>query len=265
MLLTAVDFVDAQTGWVVGHDATVLHTTDGGQHWQVQQFEVGGPALLDVQFFDAQRGLAVGTYGSMMATADGGQSWSVVSNAVTDEGFHLNDLQILNDGSLLLVGELGMLARSEDQGASWQRLESPYDSSLFSAAPRGASGAVIGGLRGNLFVTDEVVSGEWTAIANTSQQSIFGITELSDGQGHVLAALNGTLQRLSADGELRRLTLDKEAAGIPPAPPAGPPYVFILSEDVDQEVGAFCRALPLKDGFLTVGDSGVRFWTDSGS
>ncbi|HBG31620.1 MAG TPA: hypothetical protein DDW98_13520 [Gammaproteobacteria bacterium] len=260
VLLTAVDFVDELTGWVVGHDSTILKTTDGGDSWDVQSFGAGLPPLLDVLFLDARHGLAVGTYGAMMQTADGGLSWENVHNDIVDEALHFNDLQRLADGTILLVGELGMMAISTDEGRTWRRLSSPYDSSLFSAAPSGDRGAIVGGMRGSLFITDDIHDGQWRPIENPSTQSIFGITQLPDGTGHVLAALNGTLQVIAVDGEISNVALDKESAGIPPVPPSGPPYVFVLTDDVDQELGAFCRALPLKDGFLTVGDSGVRYW-----
>lgn len=260
VLLTAVDFVDEQRGWVVGHDGTILHTQDQGESWRVQSYGVGLPQLLDVMFFDSQRGIAIGTYGAMMQTENGGQSWHTVSNAITDESVHLNDIERLADGRILLVGELGMMAISDDEARSWKRMTSPYESSLFAAAPKGEKGAVVGGLRGNLFITDNIDSGQWKEIKNPWPQSIFGITELPDDRGHILAALNGTLQTLSISGALERIELDKERAGVPPAPPAGPPYVFLLTENVDQDVGAFCRALPVDNGYLTVGDSGIRYW-----
>ena len=36
-LLTAVEFLDANNGWAVGHDSVILATADGGETW-VQQF-----------------------------------------------------------------------------------------------------------------------------------------------------------------------------------------------------------------------------------
>lgn len=46
--LTAVDFVDAEYGWAVGHDAVVLHTQDGGARWLRQlDGRQTGPILLD--------------------------------------------------------------------------------------------------------------------------------------------------------------------------------------------------------------------------
>lgn len=260
VLLTAVDFVDENYGWIVGHDGTVLHTQDGGDSWAIQSFEIGLPAFLDLAFSDRLNGLAVGTYGAMYRTRDGGKTWEAQQNALTDAGFHLNDLQRLNSGELLVVGEFGTLAMTVDQGDSWVELSSPYSSSLFAAAPYGEKGAVIGGLRGNLFVSDDVSSGQWRSVPNSVHQSIFGITDLGDGRGHAIAALNGRLLLLSAEGDLKSLELDNERAGIPPAPPAAPPYVHVLSDKVDQELGAFCRVLSLGDGLLTVGGSGVRFW-----
>ena len=34
--LVQVRFRDARNGWIVGHDSVVLHTSDGGDSWQVQ-------------------------------------------------------------------------------------------------------------------------------------------------------------------------------------------------------------------------------------
>ena len=34
-LLTEIYFLDAKRGWVVGHDATILFTDDGGESWAI--------------------------------------------------------------------------------------------------------------------------------------------------------------------------------------------------------------------------------------
>src|SRR5690606_5595684 len=53
-LLTDVRFVDAQTGWAVGHDATILKTTDGGDSWTLQNFDASQEPLLTLYPVDAQ-------------------------------------------------------------------------------------------------------------------------------------------------------------------------------------------------------------------
>jgi photosystem II stability/assembly factor-like uncharacterized protein len=74
--LTAVHFVDAKTGWAVGHDTVVIKTTDGGENW-VKQYGGGESdnALLSVYFKDASHGWAVGAFNYTVETSDAGRTW----------------------------------------------------------------------------------------------------------------------------------------------------------------------------------------------
>jgi photosystem II stability/assembly factor-like uncharacterized protein len=68
-----VDFLDAQTGWVVGQGGKVAHTLDGGKTWTTS--DVGwGDALHDVAFTDALHGIAIGE-NAVIRTSDGGATW----------------------------------------------------------------------------------------------------------------------------------------------------------------------------------------------
>jgi photosystem II stability/assembly factor-like uncharacterized protein len=74
--LTAVAFVDDKTGWAVGHDTVILHTTDGGETW-AKQFGGGESdnALLTIAFWDPNHGLAMGAFNFTAETKDGGKTW----------------------------------------------------------------------------------------------------------------------------------------------------------------------------------------------
>ena len=74
--LTDVFFVDAKTGWAVGHDTLILKTEDGGETW-VKQSGGGASdnALLSVFFKDANHGFAVGAFNYTTETTDGGKTW----------------------------------------------------------------------------------------------------------------------------------------------------------------------------------------------
>ncbi len=211
--LTAVTFVDANNGWIVGHDAVILHTTDGGQSWALQNFD---PSLekpfLDVLFLDDQRGFAVGAYALFYRTTDGGQSWTEVESPIREDEWHFNAIVKLGNGNLMIVGESGTLALSTDQGETWNALESPYDSSLFGAVPLGDNGALIYGLRGNMFVTDDVAGGHWTEVKSDSVASMFGATRADDGQ-IVLVGLNGNV--LLGGAEMQNIRVVKSKAGTP--------------------------------------------------
>jgi photosystem II stability/assembly factor-like uncharacterized protein len=150
-LLTGVSFPDAQHGWAVGHDGVILATSDSGRTWTRQ--DSGGDletVYLDVLFTDAQRGYAVGAYGKFLLTADGGKTWTPVRPA--EDEVHYNRISRLSDGRLLLAGEAGTLLVSSDQGRNWNRIDLPYDGSLFGVVDFPGA-LVVCGLRGHILVS----------------------------------------------------------------------------------------------------------------
>jgi len=86
LTFTAVAAVDAQV-WAVGHEGIIVHSADGGEHWQVQRKAAAGSGddedeardprapLLSVLFVNARRGYAVGAYSLALRTDDGGETW----------------------------------------------------------------------------------------------------------------------------------------------------------------------------------------------
>ena len=181
--LTALHFVSPDEGWVVGHDSIILHTGDGGETWQVQNYAPADERpLLDVLFKNSLEGLAVGAYGLILETSDGGQNWNEVffeptdlapdddidtgdDDAGEDEGdwwdveeaggdYHLNDLLAI-DGALYMAAEAGHLYRSDDGGVTWLTLPSDYDGSFFGLIEAGDGRLIAVGLRGNVFYSDD--------------------------------------------------------------------------------------------------------------
>lgn len=153
-LLTAVWFVDDKHGWAVGHDAQILASEDGGATWTKQFEDLKREApLLDVWFKDVSNGFAVGAYGALLETTDGGKHWEDVSDRLDNEDqYHLNGIAAVKDAGLLIVGEQGSMFRSADWGQTWERLEGPYEGSLFGAIGTAQPNTVLAyGLRGNLF------------------------------------------------------------------------------------------------------------------
>ena len=235
--LTSVSFSDANNGWAVGHDAATLHTTDGGKTWALQNYQPADhKPLLSVIALDSQRALATGAYGLFLGTHDGGKTWAPVqAPALLEDGRHLNSIIKLKDGTLFIAGETGLLGVSAD-GKDWKRLKLPYEGSLFGALPRGDKGAIVFGLRGNVFATDDVRSGKWTRVDTQTTQSMFGGAVLPDG----------TVALAGADGEI--LMIDKAGKV---AKARGPKDTRSLGS------GTLSAILPSKDGVLVAGETGV--------
>lgn len=87
-------FISPDIGWVVGSKGRILHTKDGGRHWERQKSGTS-LALHNVFFSDAKRGVAIGdksyvlgedsetdkqAKGVILYTEDGGQYWRPVWN-----------------------------------------------------------------------------------------------------------------------------------------------------------------------------------------
>lgn len=187
-LLTAVFFADDQHGWAVGHDAQILATTDGGLSWtqQFQDLKREAP-LLDVWFKDASNGFAVGAYGALIETTDGGKTWDDVSDRLDNEDqFHLNAIAQVKDAGLFIVGEQGSMFRSHDEGQTWEKLEGPYEGSLFGVIGTAQAQTLLAyGLRGNLFRSTDFGSTwepvELNATRGALEFGLSGATLLDDG------------------------------------------------------------------------------------
>ncbi len=176
--LTAITRQGGQL-WAVGHDATILKSTDHGASWRRVHYapEQQRP-LLDALFVDATHGFAVGAYGYFLETVDAGAHWA--SRAITSGDHHYNAIARLANGNLLIAGEAGTLLRSTNAGKTWQPLISPYAGSWFGILPVGKSGAVIFGLRGQLYRTED--TGEhWTARVSHTGAALMGGRVLVDG------------------------------------------------------------------------------------
>ncbi|MDP9141136.1 MAG: YCF48-related protein [Pseudomonadota bacterium] len=198
--LTAVVALGANQMWAVGHDAAIVHSVDAGKSWTLQHYD---PAKLqplhDVLFLDRSHGVAVGAFGLMLTTQDAGTTWSEVNApAVREDGAHLNALARLGNGEVVVVGEQGLVGISND-GRDWDRLQSPYEGSYFGVVARGERGAVIFGLRGNAYASDDVRSGTWRRIDLSTTSSIFGGASVADGSVILVGADSAVIRIMPSD------------------------------------------------------------------
>jgi len=208
-LLTSVTSPDGKEAWAVGHDAIVLHSTDGGRTW-AEQFSAPDEEapLFDVWFADHKRGMATGAYGLIIETSDGGENWT--QRSISEDGPHHYSICESPAGSLYVAGEFGSIFRSGDRGETWNELSSPYGGTYFGALALRDGAILIFGLRGNLFRSED--HGEtWTKLETGTSGSLLGGSQLEDGRV-IIVGLNGlTLE--SNDGESFTLSSRKDRVG----------------------------------------------------
>ncbi len=229
--LTAVHFVDERQGWAVGHDATIVHSSDGGLSWQRQHVDTQaqGP-LLDVWFKDAQQGFAVGAYGAFVQTRDGGRTWQ--QRRIADDDRHFNAIAGGADARIYLAGERGLLYASDDLGAHWRALAVPYTGSFFGLLRLPGDGLLAFGMRGRIFRSLDA-GATWQAARSEQTAILLGGAVAADGTIW-LAGLGGALL----------LSRDQGASFTPLQQPGG------------KSISALLPLNPAQ--VLLVGDGGVR-------
>jgi Photosynthesis system II assembly factor YCF48 len=157
-VLNGVQFVSASTGWVVGSDR-ILHTADGGRHWDIQYRTATAAQLSSVDFADANHGWVVGA-STVLATTDGGAHWQPLA-----EPCHLiRAVHFVSpaDGFAVAGGSLpslagpavgGVLLSTADGGQTWRSVTAPADvQTVCFSNPRhgwlGAGGSIYGTANG---------------------------------------------------------------------------------------------------------------------
>ena len=198
--LTGVFLIDDQVAWAIGHQSVILKSGDGGETWAKANAEIDPEtAYLDILFLDAMTGFIVGSYGKFLSTSDGGERWVETKQ---DDDPHLSHIIPAPDGGLWLTGEFGTVRRSGDRARRWEPLATPYEGTFFGTLPLAKGGAVVFGLRGNIFRSEDGKA--WKQVESPTQSLLHGGLALADGR-LVLTAAAGQLLVSADEGRSFRL------------------------------------------------------------
>ncbi|WP_417315802.1 WD40/YVTN/BNR-like repeat-containing protein [Cycloclasticus pugetii] len=224
--LTGISFSDDLHGYAIGHGGVVLKTINGGKNWTKiwdgrvmanqllaksklegdaekirhrQHLVDDGPdkPFLDLLQIGPDHVVVVGAYGLVFETKDGGETWQPWMDRIENFfGAHLYSIR-KRDDQILIAGEMGFVALSDDAGETFTTLETPYEGSYFTSELLQDGRILLSGLRGNTFTSSD--NGEsWTSIFNPIAASITASTTLSDGKV-VLVSQAGLIQFLEGD------------------------------------------------------------------
>jgi photosystem II stability/assembly factor-like uncharacterized protein len=226
--LTAVAFYPGGLGFAAGHDATILRTLDGGGSWQqVYHVPEEERPLLDTYILGPQHAIAVGAYGFYLESRDGGTSWDLHDLNATDLGesvlpgdgeelypddYHLNQFAVSGNGIWYMAAEAGIIYRSRDRGANWQRLPSPYAGSFMGILPLPEDRVLVFGLQGKLFFSND--GGEdWQQLDTGTQSTLTSALVLRDGRV-LVTGYAGSVLTASRDLSKVQLTELEQRMGI---------------------------------------------------
>lgn len=260
---TRAFFVSDKVALAVGHDGWIVRSADAGETWKEVNFDQGrtDPLLGVAGPFDGKL-FAYGAFGLFLTSTDEGQTWQPGSLVINDASGkppkpkevdpnadpfanftsgdsqadrHLNSMIRLADGSLLLVGERGLILQSRDLGASWTPLDAGYTGSFFGVLALPGGRLVAYGMRGNVFCSDDQGKA-WKKSPTPRNASLFSGLVLANGD-LALVGDNNTVLRSTDKGATFTVATEAKTRGL---------------------AAGIAEALELPGGaLLTVGDAGI--------
>ncbi len=113
--LLEIQFVNPQTGWVIGTEGTILRTTDG-ENWSKPEKNLPPADLTHMHFADGNTGWVIGSDGTILQTTDG-KNWSP---AATDTTALLRHMHFADETNGWVVGDEGVILHTTD-GKTWTK------------------------------------------------------------------------------------------------------------------------------------------------
>lgn len=270
--LTSVAFWSETLGWAGGQFGVILNTVDGGKTWRVQlngielnqltmaaaqapatqisqalgaphalaraqAFVAGGPdrPFLSILSLSADRIFAFGSDRIAVLSLDGGATWQDWSLQIGDQYSHnLYDAAVIGT-DIYVVGEIGLVFRSTDDGQTFPAVTSPGQVTLFGVLGAKDGSVIVFGVAGNGFRSTD--GGKtWNVINFGTQDNLTAGRRLSNES--ILIASEGGGLFLSRD----------DGATFQPVPGVPPMAIFDFEQTDDTAVilvGSGIKTLPV--------------------
>lgn len=109
-----------QHGFLVGSNATILETHDGGNTWEPLTLSLDDPKTrFDSVSFAGQEGWILGEPSLLLHTTDEGKSWSSITLSSKLPGSPIS-IYALGENSAEMATDLGAIYKTQDGGKNWK-------------------------------------------------------------------------------------------------------------------------------------------------
>ena len=124
----AVHFTSLTDGWAAADDGLLLHTTDGGDNWNIIQLGGYFDDFRDITFVNENTGWVCGENSKMFKTTNGGQNWFELTVPTTSV---IRSMCFLNESlGWAVTLEDHLILKTSDGGQTWTQQNSGLSGNL---------------------------------------------------------------------------------------------------------------------------------------
>ncbi|MCE2719850.1 MAG: photosynthesis system II assembly factor Ycf48 [Dolichospermum sp.] len=178
---------NSQHGYLVGGNATLLETNDGGETWQPLKLELDDPRYRfnSVSFF-GQEGWIAGEPSLLLHTTDEGKSWSRIALSEKLPGSPIA-ITAIGTNTAEMATDLGAIYQTTDGGQNWKaNLEAAFG--VVRNIERSPDGKYIAvSAKGSFYSTWEPGQNAWQPHNRNSSRRLENMGFTQDGQLWLLA------------------------------------------------------------------------------
>lgn len=158
--------------YITGTNGYIARSFNSGGTWDSEGIQTNTEEnLRDITYFDYQVGFAIGDNGQI-SWSNGGNVWENLPKLTSE---NLNGLSKLDSSSAVIVGDGGVILKSEDMAKTWRKIEVPYSGNFTSVDFWDENLGFISGDNGLVLQTKD--GGEsWLKIPSGTSRNLTGIS-----------------------------------------------------------------------------------------